>query len=493
MIQTYIQNLDDYDVFVSPIVCTDGSFVGQSDNLGMTVFQGIRYATANRFSPPVDFRYSGQIFEAKQFGASPMQTPGMLEQLLGLNGDDFDEDCFFLNIYRPSKKDDGPIPVLFWIYGGGFVNGSAAISWYDGRNLALQANAIVVTVNYRLGAFGYLGTTNLGLLDQICALKWVNRNIDSFGGDPSNVTIFGESAGGASVVALMATPEAQPYFAKAWAMSPSMGQFSTIQRSNRQINDLIKVAGVETEQDLLLLDPSALLLAQHTVLQQSSEPFSTFAPTQDGVVVPLNLLAEAACNAKPFVIGTNKDESRLWLMFDPNENQLDEHGARIALEKRTSSAADVWDVYKSARPAYSPSQIVAAYDSDANFRKYAWNLLNKREKNNCSSWSYWFTWATPTFDGMLGSCHALDVPFFFANDEISGAEPIIGSGAPQKMLAAATSAALARFADNSEPGWPQYNSHDRPTYVFDNICQLQQEPDAELYDYWNREVSSETN
>jgi para-nitrobenzyl esterase len=479
-----LKNLDDYDASMTTVKCSDGSFIAQSLNDAVNSFKGIRYATAQRFEPPVEYRHVDAPYEAGDYGSSPMQTPGMLEQLLGMTDDSFDEDCLFLNIYAPASKSDKPRPVLFWIYGGGFVNGSSSIAWYDGSNLVQQADAIVVSINYRLGVFGFLGTSNLGLLDQICALKWVNRNIEAFGGDPKNVTIFGESAGGASVVALMAAPGAQPYFAKAWAMSPSIGQYSTIERAKQQTLDLLKHAGVSSKKDLTRLSASALLAVQQKVIASSAEPFSAFAPTQDGVVLPLNLLDAAATNPKPFVIGTNKDESRLWLMFDPNENQLDETGAMAALIKRTDNATDVWSVYKSCRPTYNPSQIVAAYDSDANFRKHAWSLLSRREEKSCVSWSYWFTWASPTFDGLLGSCHALDIPFFFANEGITGADVIIGSGEVQKTLSSKASKSLTMFAKTGKPEWPQYNSADRPTFVFDNECKLVQQPDTELYDYW---------
>ena len=478
---------------MTTVFCPDGSFVAKAQGGDVLAYKGVRYATADRFEPPIAYRSNGTPCEAVEHGSSPMQTPGMLELLLGLTEENNDEDCLFLNVYTPADKRTAPRPVLFWIYGGAFVNGSSSIAWYDGTNLSQSADAVVVTINYRLGVFGYLGTKNLGLQDQICALKWVNRNIESFGGDPENVTIFGESAGGASVVALMAAPDAQPYFAKAWAMSPSIGQYSNIERAKQQVDDLLMHAGVSFEEDLRHLSSSALLIAQQKVIEFSAEPVSAFAPAQDGVVLPLDLVDAAANNPKPFAIGTNKDESRLWLMFDPNENQLDELGAIEALKTRTADAADIWNLYKSIRPSYNPSQIVAAYDSDANFRKHAWNLLKKREENACLSWSYWFTWSSPTFDGLLGSCHALDIPFFFANDAIAGAEVIIGSGDTQKMLSSVASKSLALFARDGKPDWPQYNTNDRPTFVLDDECRLEQQPDDELHNYWMQVLVNETN
>lgn len=247
---------------MTTVISLDGSFVAQSQDNDVLAYKGIRYATADRFEPPIAYRPNDEPYEAFEYGSSPMQTPGMLELLLGLTEENNNEDCLFLNIYTPAKNSSEPLPVLFWIYGGAFVNGSSSIVWYDGSNLARSANAVVVTINYRLGVFGFLGSTNLGLLDQICALKWVSRNIAAFGGDPENVTIFGESAGGASVVALLAARDAQPYFAKAWAMSPSIGQYSNIERSKQQVNDLLVHAGVSSEQELRQLSASALLIAQ---------------------------------------------------------------------------------------------------------------------------------------------------------------------------------------------------------------------------------------
>ncbi len=149
------------------------------------------------------------------------QVPGMLEQAMGTGSVPMREDCLTLNVFSPEGATR--LPVLVWIHGGAFTNGTANATWYDGTNLA-RRGCVVVAINYRLGAFGFAGRNDVGLLDQITALQWVQENVARFGGDPTNVTIFGESAGGCSVLALFAAPAARSLFARGVAMSPSIGQ-----------------------------------------------------------------------------------------------------------------------------------------------------------------------------------------------------------------------------------------------------------------------------
>jgi para-nitrobenzyl esterase len=466
-----------------------GKYTGRQESDGSAAFLGIKYATSERFSPPVACGNSSNDVDVLTFGSSPMQTPGMLEQLLGMGQGDYSEDCLFLNVYVPSTLSATPKPVLFWIYGGAFVNGSSSISWYDGKNLAEQADAVVVSCNYRLGVFGFLGQSNLGILDQICALQWVHTNISAFGGNSNNVTIFGESAGGSSVVALMSAPEAQPYFQKAWAMSPSIGQFSTTERCKVSAVSVCEAAQVATVDALKGLTVEQLLAAQDSAIKSNPDPFSAFAPVQGGTGLPNNILQAASENPKPFVIGTNKDESRLWVMFNPDENQLDEAGALQALERRIGKqSSTTYKLYESQRPEYTPSQLVAAYDSDANFRNHAWNLLELRAQQQSKSWSYWFTWGSPAFDGMLGSCHALDIPFFFSNIKSPGADMFIGSGSVQEQLATTTLSALSLFASTGAVDWPQFEIAKRPTMIFDDSCGVTNSPDDVLHSFWRSKI-----
>ena len=193
---------------------------------GIAEYRGLRYATADRFAAPVDAVPVSEPVVADSWGSLCPQNPGFLELMAGYDASAADENCLVLNVFTPpGANDTSNFPVLFWIHGGAYLTGGGSLAWYHGANLA-RRGAVVVTINYRLGVLGYLGGSNLGTLDQISALRWVARNIRAFGGNPSNVTVFGESAGGSAIVALMAAPSAAGLFHRAWAMSPSIGQMA---------------------------------------------------------------------------------------------------------------------------------------------------------------------------------------------------------------------------------------------------------------------------
>jgi para-nitrobenzyl esterase len=183
-----------------------GDYAGLSRD-GVAVFKRIPYAVADRFRPSeLDSSVWTGIRDATIYGPQCLQVPGTMELLLGESTQPTAEDCLTLNVF--SSDVSARNPVLVWIHGGAFTNGAGSIPWYDGCNLVRAGNLVVVTINYRLGAFGYRGSDNAGMSDQVNALRWVRNNIESFGGDPTQVTIMGESAGGASVISMMACPHA---------------------------------------------------------------------------------------------------------------------------------------------------------------------------------------------------------------------------------------------------------------------------------------------
>ena len=212
---------------------------------GITQHLGIRFATAERFEAPVLVPYDSAA-TLGQAGPMAPQVPGMMEQLLGVDASHMSEDCLFLNVFAPADATpDSKLPVLYWIHGGAFLNGAGSVAWYDGSRLAARGH-LVVTINYRLGALGFLGAGNWGTLDQICGLQWVREHIGAFGGDAGNVTIFGESAGGSAVVSLMAAPDAQGLFHRAWAMSPSIRQLRTLAQAEEWAAAFLGHAGVSS-------------------------------------------------------------------------------------------------------------------------------------------------------------------------------------------------------------------------------------------------------
>jgi para-nitrobenzyl esterase len=258
-----------------------------------------------------------------------------MEEILNTKVLPTDENCQYLNIWTP-KPSTQLKPVLFWIHGGAYTNGTGATSWYDGKNLSEIGDVVVVTINYRLGPFGFIGHENYGTLDQISALRWVNRNINAFGGDPSNVTIFGESAGGSSVVALTATSMTKGLITKAWAMSPSLRQLRSKTEadiSTRQFLDTAKCSSIE---DLKVLPNQQIIDATAKMFENVENYIATFSPTCGSSGLPDDIYAMSAKSGIPLVVGTNRDENRLWSALNPNNVPNDEENAKNYYKERPS-------------------------------------------------------------------------------------------------------------------------------------------------------------
>lgn len=426
------------------------------DRTGVAVFKGIRYAVADRFQPSeLDTSSWTGIREATVYGPQCLQVPGTMELLLGESSQPMAEDCLTLNVFTSDTS--ARKPVLVWIHGGAFTNGAGSIPWYDGSNLVRSGDIVVVTINYRLGAFGYRGRDNAGMSDQVNALQWVRNNIESFGGDPAQVTIMGESAGGASVISLMACPHAEGLFSGAIAMSPSIPQMRTTERGDETLAELLTAANVDHPDDLMSLSAEALLDAQAQVLSTTSDSLSAFAPTIDANWLPGDPSKRAATNPVPLVIGTTKDEMHLFTAFDPAVNQFDEPTAQAIFERHFQST-EAYGVYRKHRPNHSPSQLVSALRTDAVFRRPAHRIADARQTNGLSTHAYWFTFATPVFGGVLGSCHALDIPFALNNLDRKGVELFTGESPDRARLASSFSGAMTEFMHSRNAGWPQWGT-----------------------------------
>ena len=447
---------------------------------GGAEFRGIRFARSDRFGPSQDIELSGTI-EASEFGSISHQVPGFLEQALGLDSSSMSEDCLFLNVYRPGGATEGAkLPVLFWIHGGAYTNGAGSLDWYHGSNLAARGS-VVVSINYRLGILGFLGETNCGVSDMISALRWTQRHIASFGGNPDNVTIFGESAGGSAVTALMASPAARGLFHKAWSMSPSIGQLRDAQRAREILGLIIDESGCASVDELRRLPVERLLEIQNALLARESSAFDWFAPTADGVTIDSGLLSSAANCPVPFVVGTNRDENRLWAAFQPNgdavtDGQWHDHCRRTFGERADEAKA----TYENLRPGDSPHFLVSAVNSDTAFRARAWSLVDDRIASGTPTWMYWFTWPTPAFGGILGSCHALDIPFAFDNLGAPGGETFTGSDPSRAGIAERFADEIVAFATHGHPSWAQYETRTRPTLRIDTVTELLADPEQEI-------------
>lgn len=443
-------------------------------------FRGIRYAKAERFGEPVDISISGNV-DATNYGAISPQVPGFLEQTVGLDASSMADDCLFLNVYAPPQSNSASkLPVLFWIHGGAYTNGAGSLSWYHGSKLAMRG-CIVVTINYRLGIFGFLGSSNLGVKDMVSALRWTNEYISHFGGDPTNVTIFGESAGGSAVVSLLATPSAESLFHKAWAMSPSIGQLRNNARALEIEQMIYTQASVNDISELRSMSFDQLLEIQNEVLTKTSTEYDWFSPTEDTDTIPGKILKVASASQKPFVIGTNKDENKLWAAFDPAASEKTEEDWCHHLQKVFGNKqSDAKEIYESLRPGESPHFLMSAVNTDVGFRARAWSLTDARVQNGMPSWMYWFTWETPAFGGILGSCHALDIPFAFDNLDAPGGEMLTGDAPERYALATRFADEILQFASHGHPTWSQYDLESRNTLQLDNRVNLVSDPEGAI-------------
>jgi para-nitrobenzyl esterase len=441
---------------------------------------GIRYATARRFEAPELVPYDPASTLGRAGSFAP-QVPGMMEQMMGLDVSQMSEDCLFLNVFAPSDANESSrLPVLYWIHGGAYLNGGGTIPWYDGSRLA-QRGHVVVTINYRLGALGFMGAGNWGTLDQICGLEWVQQHISGFGGDPGNVTIFGESAGGSAVVSLMAAPGAQGLFHGAWSMSPSINQLRTLADAECWQAEFLQQAGVASLDEARDLPLERILDAQSKVSAMPNLNYDMFSPAAGGVGLPDDVLGAAAANPVPFCVGTNRDENLLFLAFDPTLATAGVEAWHAHSERQFGDrAAEARAAYEAARPGASTVHLIAAAQTDHTFRRPAQRLCEARAAAGVPSWMYWFTWASPALGGILGSAHALDIPFAFDNLDTAGSDVLLGDGPERQPLATRFADEISAFAKGGAASWTAFDASRRATLRLDATVEVLHDPEPQL-------------
>lgn len=463
------------------IATTRGSITGLVTPSGACEFLGIPFATAGRLERPVDISSWDDNFTATSYGPICPQTPGMLEMALNMDASHMKEECLNLNVFTPRTPTEGiSLPVLVWIHGGAYTNGAGSVAWYHGESLASR-DTVVVTINYRLGPLGFLGDGNYGTLDMLSALRWVQRNISIFGGNANNVTIFGESAGGSAVVSLLASTEIEGLAHKAWAMSPSIGQLRDKPRALELQKQFLELAGVTTINEVKSLSVEDILATQQKQMTSPTKAFDFYAPTAGGDSLSDDILSSAARSPIPLVVGTNRDENKLWSAFDQSLADAD-MSRWVAFTDETfgNRAQQARLAYETLRPGESPKDLMSAVSTDTAFRQPAQRLCEARTTNNTPTWMYWFTWPTPAFGGVVGCCHALDIPFAFDNLDAEGVLMMTGDGAERSAIADRFASEIVAFATHGHPSWSQFNVEDRPTLVIDTQTQLAHDPEPEI-------------
>jgi para-nitrobenzyl esterase len=446
---------------------------------GVVRARGMRYATAQRWEPPEPVSSWSTPIDATAFGAQCPQLESLLERTLGLASSvpAASEDCLFLNVAAPAC-DGGRRPVVVWVHGGAFLSGSGSNPWYDGRALALRGDVVVVTINYRLGVFGFPGASNLGLRDQVAALQVVRQLAPSFGGDPANVTVVGQSAGGASVLALLTMPAARDLFHKAFAASPSTGQIRPRRRADEALAQLLRLAGVGDLRALERVGVDELLALQQRFIADPDARFSGLSPCRDGELVPTGFSEAVAWEPRPLVVGTTLDEMQLFAIA-PSEITSD-IVAQAYARHYGARADDALEVMRRTHRGATDRVLLAALETEVVLRAPARSVADARAAVGRPTWTYLFTWASRAFGGTLGSCHALDVPFLFDNTDAEGVETFTGPGEDRRAVAGHFADALLGLAHDGDPGWRPYTVEGREYQRIDATCVLDHDLEPEL-------------
>jgi para-nitrobenzyl esterase len=499
---------------MAPVVTTSLGDIEGRDNGDQLLFAGIPFAAPPvgdlRFRPPQPHPGWDGVRPAVEFGPMPPQTAGTLELLAGGGPPAWDEDCLYLNVTTPSLE--GSRPVMVWIYGGGFTGGGGSIPWYDGANLARRGDVVVVTFNYRLGAFGWLhlgeldpseaASGNCGLLDQVAALTWVRDNIAAFGGDPAQVTIFGESAGAMSVATLMGTPAAAGLFTGAIAQSGAAHNVTDTATAHEVTEWMMKALGVSTVAELRAAPAADLLEMQNQVATELTRDRAgrsretgiglPFGPVLDGTVIPrppFEAIAEGSASGVALLTGTTADEWKLFGMMlrsIDDEETLMRRVGRMVEDPHQLTAA-----YRQAADEVSHDEIWNAIMTDRVFRIPAIRLAEAQAQHQPeNTFMYLFEWASTAFEGRLGSCHALEIPFVFDNLDKPGVAMFTGPEAPAD-LAEAMAEAWVAFANRRNPAhqglpaWPAYDMTGRATMHFGNDTRVEHDPAPESRAAWD--------
>ena len=471
-------------------------------------FSGVPYARAPvgglRWRPPQPPERWGEVRDASTFGPIAPQSaavPGITSPSDPETSEPHSEDCLSLNIWTPALPSSPTAepgrgrPVMVFVHGGGFTSGSGSVFLYRGGNLVRNGDAVVVTINYRLGALGFLGHRDLadpeglignwGIHDQLAALAWVRSNIAVFGGDASNVTIFGESAGGFSVATLLGTPAAAGLFRRAVVQSGGVHVHS-VEEAERSAERLASVLGVATC-DRASLEPipaAELVAATEELGRRRPDPGMIplpFLPVVDGVLLPgdpLRAVADGAAAGIDLLIGTNRDELTLFGLGNPALMALDTEGVQrwVANAVPDMPADEVIDGYRAARSvrgeAVEAKDIWVAVGTDVVFRWPSLQLAAAHVARGSRAFVYLFEWESPAFGGMLGSCHALELPFVFGAVHLPVVQMFSGGGPEVAALSDMMQKAWLAFAATGRPShdclgeWHPWDPARRATMVF---------------------------
>jgi len=497
-----------------------------SESAGIRVFRGVRFAAPprgrHRFLPPAPPEPWVGTRDALESGPSAPQFSLPFFAWVNAAARAPGEDCLSLNLWTPAL-DGARRPVLVWIHGGGFLVGSGATPVYDGRDLARRGDAVVVTINYRLGALGFcqLGqifgagfeeSTNLGTRDQIAALEWIRDNVDRFGGDPGNVTVFGQSAGGMSIGALLGAPRARKLFHRAILQSGAADHVLEPDEARAVARSFVSKLGgpPESHEALGRIPLDQVLRAQRETMTELADlrKLMAFLPTVDGDVIPEQPIAAVRRGAAahiPMLIGSTLEEWKLFRLIDEGLLPMGEVGLHdrfdLVLPGELSGAPDSATAVARYREALgersaarSPGEVWSAFQSARAFHYPGIRLVEAQEEGGGTAHSYLVTWRAPAMRRALGACHAIEIPFVFGSTQNPLARPLTGISSAAGRLSRRMQYAWLRFARDGDPGherlprWPAYRRDYRATMIFGRSCSLDEAPlerERSLLESWS--------
>ena len=512
-------NEDDQQLFIGDDIAIADTQYGRVQGFllrGLYNFRGIPYGAdtggSNRFMPPQKPEPWTDVRPAVWWGDSaPQIMDGRYDNAFQAyadhwNYDALSEDCLRLNVWTPAIEDGGSRPVMVWLHGGGYTNGNGIEQdGYAGENLSRKGDIVFVSINHRLGPIGfsdlsgvggskYEHSGNAGTLDMVAALEWVRDNIEHFGGDPGNVTIMGQSGGGAKVCTLMGMPTARGLVHRGVPLSGSSLE-AMDQTTSKAIGAyILKEAGLQAhEVDKLQEMPwkDYLLLASRaagTYAEEQGPGFRAgFAPVADGVHVPVGPYfsePNGLSSKVPMLICSTFHE---WAVSrtDPALEEIAKEEAVEMLRERAGfrgglgdKADEVYEGYAQAFPDATPIELMTLVSSN---RQGVVNTADAKSKQQAPVYVAWFGWEPPMFNGRMRAFHCIDICFWYANTDLMLTHT--GGGKRPRLLSEKMSDALLQFMRTGDPNteglpdWPAYSSERGETMVLNDVSQVENDPD----------------